>query len=126
MSIISKKSPLKVIDSHGLEQIYFKAINVRYFSEKMTTMSSFAWKLDIYIYIYLSILILPFFAFHVSLTLLVTVRFLLSVFCSAFKEEVLFTINSFSEMCLTNNRKYQANYVTKTKLLNYLTVIIVY
>ena len=52
------------------------------------------------------------------ITLLVTVRFLLSVFCSPIKKEVLFAVNTFSKMCLTNNRKYQANYVMKTKLIN--------
>ena len=48
---------------------------------------------------------LPFFAFHFSLTLLVAVRFILSMFCSAFKKEVVSTINSFFKMCLTNSRK---------------------
>ena len=90
----------------------------------MTTLSIFAGKLDIPIYLF--ILILPFFAFHVSLTLHVTVCLFLSVFCSAFKKEVLFAVNSFSKMCLTNSRKYQANYVTKTKLINDVTVISVY
>ena len=78
----------------------------------------------IYLYLYLSTLtFLFFFGFHSSLTLLVTLRFLLSVFCSAFKKEVFSIISSFSKMCLTNAHTYQANYVTKTKLINEVTVI---
>ena len=43
--------------------------------------------------------------------------FLLSVFCSVFKKELLSAISSFSKKRLTNNYKYQANYITKTKLI---------
>ena len=45
MSINLKMSPLKVIDNHGREQIYYKAINITYFSEKMTKMNMFVGEL---------------------------------------------------------------------------------
>ena len=39
------------------------------------------------------------------------------MFCSVFKKELLSAISSFSKKRLTNNYKYQANYITKTKLI---------
>ena len=54
-----------------------------------------------------------------------TCNHLLSSFSVLFslKKEVFSAISSLFTICLTNNCKYQANYITKTKLIIDVTVI---